>query len=145
MDVSELGQNTPQDYEYFLSSLSALANITTIGNPVQKDILGRRSWGSHPLPSRTEFTARAGTRWVTFFHDQAVAAVLLSTNNTIHDCIVQEVIEKWEQRKALDYLGEIMPLQPVKLPAMVHLSTHCGFLNTPRPTLPGQAGAYVCA
>ncbi|KAK8377728.1 hypothetical protein O3P69_013992 [Scylla paramamosain] len=130
--VPEHDQDASQAYEYFPSSLSAITNMTSIGNPLRKD-LWRRSWGSHPLPSRTEFTPRTGARWMTFFHDQAVAAVLLSRNDTMYDCIVQEVIEKWEQRKALEYLGEIMPLQPVELPTMVHLSTLCGFLNTPRP------------
>lgn len=93
VSVSGHGQDAPQASEYFPPSLSAIANTTNIRNPLQKD-LWSRSWGSHPLPSRTEFTSssRDGARWVTFFHDQAVAAVLLSPNGTIHDCIVQEVM-----------------------------------------------------
>lgn len=94
------------------------------------------TWGSHPLPGASEFKAAPGSRWVTFFHDQAVVPMLLTDNSTILGCVVQEVIEEWEQDKAHEYLGSIMPLQPVDLPLMVHLISLCGIMHTPPPAAP---------
>lgn len=85
-DISQASVHLPP------SSTDSNATPTSIGNPLQKNLWRNKSWGSHPLPPRSEFTARPGTQWLTFFHDQAVAVVLLSDNATIFDCIVQEVM-----------------------------------------------------
>ena len=84
-NISEASLNIPP-------SSSTTTSSGSIDNPLQKSHWRRNSWGSHPLPLRSEFTPRAGAHWVTFFHEQAVAAVLLTDNATILDCIVQEVM-----------------------------------------------------
>lgn len=96
----------------------------------------QETWGSHPIGSKESFAINqinGSPKWVAYFYDQAVAAVLQTENGTMLKCTVQENIQKWEQEAALEYLGEIMPLQPIPFNAMVHLVTLCGTLNMPNP------------
>ena len=50
--------------------------------------------------------------------------------------------ESWEQREALEFLGDVMPLIPVPFDHMVHLITLCGTLSPrqhPEPQDDGKA------
>lgn len=93
-----------------------------------------QSFGSHPLPSLEAFTPVEGARWVGYFHNEAVAAVLQTENGTMVHCVVQEVIQNREQCAARQYLGSVMPLVPLPLHTMVHLITLCGVLNSQTTT-----------
>ncbi|XP_063607633.1 uncharacterized protein LOC134782184 [Penaeus indicus] len=95
-----------------------------------------RRWGSHPLPPLQEYIARrsdGGARWTAYFHDQAIAIIQQTSEGTVLNCTLQEVIQVWEQREALAYLGHVMPLVPVPFQHMVHLVTLCGTFTPYQP------------
>lgn len=52
----------------------------------------QQEWGSHPLPPLDALTSTGGARWVAYFHDQAIAAVLQAEDGTVLNCTVQEVM-----------------------------------------------------
>lgn len=90
-----------------------------------------RPFGSHPLPPLEAFTTDGDAHWVGYFCEEAVAAVQQTETGTMVRCVVQEVMENWEQCAARQYLGSVMPLIPMPLSSMMHLITLCGILNSP--------------
>ncbi|XP_037798526.1 uncharacterized protein LOC119593646 [Penaeus monodon] len=95
-----------------------------------------RRWGSHPLPPLEEYIAKrsdGGASWTAYFHDQAIAIIQQTHEGTVLNCTLQEVIQVWEQREALAYLGRVMPLVPVPFQHMVHLVTLCGTFTPYQP------------
>ncbi|XP_069997275.1 uncharacterized protein [Penaeus vannamei] len=105
-----------------------------------------RRWGSHPLPPLEEYVAKrsdGGTSWTAYFHDQAIAIIQQTSEGTVVNCTLQEVIQVWEQREALAHLGRVMPLVPVPFQHMVHLVTLCGTFTPyqPQPIVAQQTPA----
>ncbi|XP_066972610.1 uncharacterized protein [Macrobrachium rosenbergii] len=124
--VTTSGHMTPSH----LTDISRAFFTTSPLNPLPE----RDKWGSHPIGSKEDFEIKddkGDRKWLAYFYDQAVVAVLLMRNGTMLECTVQENIQKWEQEKALEYLSEIMPLRPIAFDSMVHLITLCGTLNIP--------------
>ncbi|KAK7076798.1 hypothetical protein SK128_008112 [Halocaridina rubra] len=97
--------------------------------------ISKQGWGTHSIGTREDFildSSSSHLKWVAYFYDQAVAAVLHNENGTIIKCTVQENIQKWEQDLALEFLGDLMPLAPLQFDLMMHLVTLCGTLNMPK-------------
>ncbi|KAK7076799.1 hypothetical protein SK128_008113 [Halocaridina rubra] len=154
-DKTKMDSQDESDDSTESSHIYRMLGLALFGNRSPKSEISARpiskqGWGTHPIGTQEDFildSSSSHLKWVAYFYDQAVAAVLHDENGTMIKCTVQENRQKWEQDLALEFLGDLMPLVPLQFNPMVHLVTLCGTLNVPKnipsPSHPDTLGSWL--